>query len=257
MAAGRKNLLIAALLALLLPAGCSGSASGTAVTRAAEDTLDAGGARYALDARVRAAGDTTRLRGGGAFDTTSGKGSLDLTLASPGRSATFDGVLDGDVLWLGAANESLDLPNGKHWLKFDRRWQLGQGAADLAALAGRTPGDVLSLLRRTSSATRVGSERVGGVATTHYRAPLDADAPDESGEIVQEMDPRYRPLDVWVDDAGRVRKVALDYSVAFGEPGAQRARITLAMRFPRFGVPVTIRRPPASDTLDANRFGGN
>jgi len=74
------------------------------------------------------------------LQTNARKGTLDLTLATRGRSAAFDGVLDGDLLWLGASKESLDLPNGKHWLKFDRRWQLGQGAdGRLDALPGLEP----------------------------------------------------------------------------------------------------------------------
>jgi hypothetical protein len=254
------------LCLIALAPSCGGGRSASVIARAADETLQAGSEQFALDATVRTAEDTARLRGSGAFDSRTRQGSFRLALSATtaalnvGPSTTsFQGVFDREVLWLGSADPSDDVVNGKHWLRFDRRWGLSQAGADLAALAGRTPADLLARVRLTSSSvTTVGKERVNGVEATHYQAPIDSSEDPAGNEILQEMDPKYLPADVWVDGRGLVRKVKLQYSVAFGNPNdGTRARIALTMRFTKFGTRVSAEPPPATDSLDANRYGGN
>jgi hypothetical protein len=245
----------------LVTTACGGGSAGTntVVTRAADATLEAGSEQFALEATARTGDDSVALRGGGAFDSKAHRGSVRFALTTPGaRASSFDGVFDRELLWLGSSNLATNAANGKHWMKFDRRWNLDQAGSDLAALAGRTPADLLAQLRLAGgSVTTLGKERLGGVSTTHYRTVVDGAAPPDGDELVQQMDPKYLPADVWIDGDGLVRKVALRYSVAFGGLNPQRAEITMTMRFSKFGLPVAIRRPAASDSQDANKFGGN
>ena len=57
------------------------------------------------------------------------------------------------------------------------------------------------------------------------------------------------PTDVWVDAAGRVRKVELAYeNVRF--PSRQKGDITLTTELYDFGVEADIALPPAADVTD-------
>ena len=142
---------------------------------------------------------------------------------------------------------------GKHWLKSDRRWgrQVGE---DAALTIGHTPADILAQLRAASGPiVTLGNEEIAGAPTTHYR--VAAGLPDN--EILRQMSAVASPIHVWIDREGLVRKARVHYTVDAGtvrQPAS--VQFTVALVFTRFGVPVSVRLPPAGDTLSAKDYRG-
>ena len=264
----RVHLLAVTVLGLTACGGGAASA-GNPIVRAAAATESAGSEHVALAATIEA-NDNARLSrqqldGGGSFDNTTRQGLEALTLVSSSswprpssHASSSRAVFDGDLLWFSAPNGPA-IADGRHWFLFDRKWGLKQAGYDLAAVVGQTPDDLLAQLARVSGAvTTVGRERVEGTLTTHYRAAIDTGKALAGNQLVALMQPTYLPLDVWVDSGGLVRKVELGYSALEpSTPDPTELKIKLTMLFSAFGTPVTIARPSTSDTIPANRYGGN
>ena len=60
------------------------------------------------------------------------------------------------------------------------------------------------------------------------------------------------PSDIWIDSDGRVRRQAIDYSAS--QP--VEMHIQLTVDYERFGVPVDMHAPDASDTTDLTDLVG-
>jgi len=263
-----RRLLVLAPLALAL-AACGGSGNGsggTATTAvaaagplagAAAKTQAAGSELMQLHADVTFSGSTFTLDGSGAFDNPSQLGNLSATIAVRNSGSTpIDEIFSGNTMWIDSPLFAAALPADKSWLEID----LGKEAAglgfDFKALTGQNPGDVLGVLRRTSDrVTTLGKAMVGGVETTHYRAavrPVDASQDDPVQQLTGEQ---FRPVDVWVDDHGLVRKVQLDYTAKTDPAKPGRAHVVLDMQFSHFGAKVSVMTPPSSDSVDAGNSG--
>lgn len=186
-------------------------------------------------------------------------------------SPDFDPSIPAGELWIEGTSEDLD------------------GAADSLGATGLTedvlPTDLLDQLRDAEATVEeIGPDTVRGVATTHYRVTLDAEAmaaasgeelsADELAELgaVDGM-----PMDLWVDDQGLARKILIEVdesmmvdetdasSDALGSDATDEMPISsMTMEFELFdlGQPVTITAPPedrilASDGLglDSSGFG--
>jgi hypothetical protein len=103
----------------------------------------------------------------------------------------------------------------------------------------------------------VGTTRVRGVETTHYRANVDLDkalAEASARERAQtktalEMfgGQKEMPVDVYIDDAGRVRRMELEYKL---ESEGNAFETKLKMELFDFGTRVAFKRPPASQVAD-------
>jgi hypothetical protein len=117
---------------------------------------------------------------------------------------------------------------------------------------------MLAYLRATSGKIeKVGTEKIRGVETTHYRAKVDLDK--VAAQAPPSLRKTYRasiqslkqglgtdtiPVDVWVDGDNLVRRLAEHL------PVAQGGKIDFSVDFYDFGAPVSIAPPPASETLD-------
>jgi hypothetical protein len=133
--------------------------------------------------------------------------------------------------------------------------------------ANSDPTLALSYLEGASDSVRdMGTQTVGGVATTHYHAIVSIDrliarmtarAPAGQRAAVRSSYERLRtmigsstyPMDVWLDSAGRVRQ--LRYAMRMPSLGASMA---ITMGLSDFGVPVRVTPPPASRTTDYLAF---
>jgi hypothetical protein len=114
----------------------------------------------------------------------------------------------------------------------------GQSAppADLASLGEMDfsdPSQVLERLRRASAVKHVGDDRVFGVATQRYRAVV---APRDSSEV-------RLVVNAWIDGDQLIRRLELD-----APDGA--APFTVTMNFVKFGDPLHIRPPRASQVRE-------
>lgn len=231
------------------------------------------------------------LSGEGAFDEASGRASFAVDMSSfakllgglvaglAGPSATdlpdFDDasgwkievVQDGDVGYVRFPALDDQLPDGKTWIRGDAG-DVSAGGVDFdefEQFAKTDPRELLDSLRAvTSTVETVGSEQLRGVGTTHYRAVID---PAELGRLAKGADPGASqslvdeitaqsglgpiPVDVWIDEAGLVRRLAMSFEAT--EPGtSESSEVSMAFELWDYGEAVEIALPPASQVADAS-----
>ena len=95
------------------------------------------------------------------------------------------------------------------------------------------------------SAERVGKQTIGGVTVEHYKLTVD------TTPLVKEMDPKVAQqaelpdtltYDLWLDEQHRIRRTSFEM-----------AGVNFEATMSRWGKPVKIERPAASDILTAPR----
>jgi hypothetical protein len=195
-----------------------------------------------------------------------GRGTGELTFGMDGDLADFDGMRlrfadDGEVYMRYPDVLPLDEPMedfaGKWMPMPDVDDDLGIESllSTLVPLPGvSTPHDVLDLLEHADGAVeRREGALVRGVATVHYRARLDVAklvreraTGRERKEVVDFLREVERlPLEAWIDDDGRARRILLRFPAIGDEPPA-----TVTIEFYDFGRTVEVPRPPDDELLD-------
>ena len=266
----RRIAVLLALAAALL-AGACGSGGGDAAERvraAADRTLAEGSARVALNLTFSISAVSADVSGEGVVDLDQRRGSFTLDLGSLGMGlgGEVEAVLDRGGIFVKAPAV---LGGGKPWLKVDLAALGAQLGVDIGALGGLQSADLSQALafleRGASGMAKVGSERVRGADTTHYRGTLDlgqvaADLPEDArasvDAAVAALGTMTVPADVWLDGDGRMRKVRLAV-----ESGPKGAPATGAIEFELydFGVQADVAVPPADQVSDllATILGGS
>jgi len=285
MLRGRGTVLTAALAVVAVAAvtaGCGGGSSTKGalpldpVAAAATRTQDAGAAHIRFAMKVAGQGKTVRIRGTGAMDGTSSEmtfklGSLLGLAGLPGSAAAqlahrpIEEITleeDGDYvvyLRLGALLAS-QLPGGQQWIKLDVS-KLGKSAGlDLGKMLSGSqlqPSDLLSMLRAEGAKVhRVGSARIDGAATTHYRVTVDVakvlKAKGLASPLLSRSVAQMKTIteNVWVGKDGLVRRVALRYGLPLhGSP-----TLAMTMDIYGYGAKIDIAAPPGSQVFDATQF---
>jgi len=122
---------------------------------------------------------------------------------------------------------------------------------------------VFELLKAVSgSIEAVGSEKIRGVETSHYRATIDsaklqqlvpANRQQSLGGLNQaatQAGVTELPLDIWIDAEQRVRKIAVDLDAK--QPGTGTPiKASLVVEFYDYGTPLDLQLPPADQVVDA------
>jgi hypothetical protein len=232
------------IVVVLWLAGCGGSSNqavtGDPVATAADATSKQPSEKVALQAKVDLSGQSVSLGGNGAFSNRNDTGNLHLVVSigsfGPGK---LDEVFGGKVVWLRSPLLTSTL-RGKHWIKLDLAKPAQVLGFDLNALAGQAPSAALDKLRLDGKVTKVGTDTVDGVETTHYRKELSGD---------------YKSVDAWVDDRDLVRRLKLDYEAKVDPTSKQGAHTVLTMTLSDFGTPVSAPPPPAADVVDSSEVG--
>ena len=223
-----------ALLALVLPlAACGGgsksSSGGSAaanVESAAANTLAAGSEHVTVFARAEVGGQQIAVTGSGAFDTKERLGSVKGALNAASVSTEIDEVTQGTVVYLSSPLVAAVLPTGKSWLRID----ISKVAA-LGVLAQQDPSQALSFLDSLKDVKKVGTERIDGVFTTHYRGTLSSGT-----------------YDVWTGDDGYVHRIEV---VSSGS-----TKVTATSTLSQFGAAVHVIVPPASKSFTTTKIPG-
>jgi len=231
------------VLLLALP-GCGGSSnqavSGDPVAAAAGATSKQPSEKVALQGKVDLSGQTVSLDGNGAFTNSGDRGNLHLVVSigsfGPGN---LEEVFDGKVVWLRSPLLTSTL-RGKHWIKLDLAKPAQVLGFDLNALTGQAPSAALEKLRLDGKVTKLGTDTIDGVQTTHYR---------------KELSGSYRSVDAWVDGHGLVRRLKLDYDAKVDPTSKRGAHTVLTMTLSDFGTAVSAPPPPAADVVDSGEVG--
>lgn len=199
--------------------------------------------RSTMTFRVTGSGVDITTKSDSLVDTVSGLSSG--TVQFPGVPDPLKVVSSGNVFFAQLPNGRTDAA-GKHWLSFSSP----QGAASLGT---QDPLQMLALIGEPDKVETVGEEDVRGVATTHYRVPLDADrltanmAKSGSGVMVPSgaLDQlRDTSFDLWVDGNNLPRKMTMAFEIS-------KIKSDFALEILDYGQPVTVTLPNASDVTTA------
>lgn len=256
MNCGRLRMTLAVVVLLALAACGSESANAAEVVRAApEKTAAAGSAKVAMRLDVSTGGLEGTLTGEGVVDLKNGRGAVTLDLGSLGGglvSGTVETVLDRDGIFVKLPARLA--PASKPWIKLDLSTlatQAGVNLGSLGQLQSADPSQALQFLEgAVNDMKKVGSEKVRGADTTHYRGTLDlqkaaAGAPAVSS-AVSALGSSTVPTDVWIDGEGRMRKMIVTVSSGKAE-----------FEMYDFGAPVDVQQPLPSQVTDlASLFSG-
>jgi hypothetical protein len=256
------------------PAAPSGESP---IEHAASKTAKAGSFRVSLDLSFSGSGGIAVVPGGpytltgqGAFDTTRSAGRLAINLGplaavlgavTGGASvpSTVDLVVLKTAVYLRYPALARQISPGKEWLKFDatKLPRSTTGGADLGQLAKQiNPQQLLSALRGAVSTSKVGTEVVRGIPTTHYRAQIDlartvsalpAAQRAQTLKALRQAGLTKVPLDAWIDGSGYLRRLATSTNV---KAQGTAVALKLAMDLYDFGTKISVTAPPAAKVAD-------
>jgi hypothetical protein len=210
---------------------------------------------------------------GGLFAGAAGENAPDLDFGDA-DAWKIEAVQDGTVVYMRFPAVADELPDGKSWVRMDPTTMTEGRSFDFdleqfEQFTSNDPRELLDFLKAVSGEVEtVGTEELRGVATTHYRATVDlrnyerlVPAEDREklrsmlGDMIEQSGVSEMPFDVWLDEAGLVRKLALTFSQA--QPGTtDTAEASLAFELYDYGADVEIDLPPASEVVDASKLPG-
>ncbi|CAL9476021.1 hypothetical protein SUDANB106_02962 [Streptomyces sp. enrichment culture] len=245
--------------------GDGDEAAAEVVRTAHEKTVAAETAKMTLKVRAAMGGQQQTLTGDGTVDLTDG--TSDLTFEAGGGERVEQRVVD-ETLYQRLPDQARDqLGVDKPWISVDLR-ELAGSDGTVGGVRINDPIRGLDYTRALDDdATRVGTEEVGGVATTRYRVNVDVE--ELAGENTAESE-RLRqqlgdslPMHLWLDDQDRIRRqqfeISLDGEAARSNSRAQSqppsretrdATVRTVIEFSDFGTEVEVSPPPAGKTED-------
>jgi hypothetical protein len=266
----RRVLLTLALLAVTgVLTACGVTSSVDPVAAAATKTENAGGYKLTMTTKMTAAGVGFSITAQGVFDRD--RGELEMNMndllkqsgAPAGTDATMKAIYlteDGDpVLYMRLGLLAGQLPAGKTWMRIDLE-KAGKGLGldfnQLMGGAAQNPTSSLDLLRSSADFSEVGKETIDGVETTHYHGVVDLQKASKtaglSSSVIQRLTemgaPSHYPMDVWVDDAGLIRRFTSRYDQAFS---GKVVTLEMTMDMSDYGMAVDVTAPPADEVFDA------
>jgi len=262
----RRSVAVVAVVLVLGTAACGGSSTkkntGTkvdslAVLAAAQSTTTAAkSAKVSMTVLSDIAGQSITISGDGAFDFARKLGKLSMQIPNP-QSPTplsIDAVFSGTTFYM--HSDAFTAIAGKSWLKID----LSTFTGDASKLGAQDPTSGLAFLAGTKSARVVGTEQVHGTSTTHYAATIDLDAAlAKVGSSAKKLIDQYRasigsgtmPVDVWIDDAGRVARMAVKIDIkASAATHGQAGSTKVTTEYYDWGSAVTVALPKPAEVAD-------
>lgn len=183
--------------------------------------------------------------------------------ALKGESSAEIRVVDKAMYVNGGAEAAKEM-DGKHWIKFDLAAMGGDKQLNTdrmgAGQANRNPAQESTFLSSSQHVTKVGTETIDGVRTTHYkgevtlaqmRADLRAKKLDKATREQREkaldgyatMGVDKVTMDMWIDGSNHTKQ--------FRTRGdATKGPLDLTVTFVDYNKPVTVTAPSAKDTAD-------
>lgn len=262
-----------ALAGALLVAGCGNSSSGGSshasgqtplelVAATADKTAGAKNAKLSIDVKVDATSQSVELNGDGVADLANSTFKLSFPLpAGSSVQGSIDEVYVNHILYLSLPEGARSKTDGKPWVSIDPKKLTGAASSSVGSYNQDPMAFLTSLKSVSNNVTDLGSQDVRGVHTTHYRADVDlAKAAKVSGASTSSLD-QYKdllgstilPEDVYLDDQGRTRRVAISITPSPGSAAADSLNSeSVTVDYYDFGSADTsgISAPPADQTVD-------
>jgi hypothetical protein len=231
----------------------AGGSDAAVLGSAREATLGEETARIEVEFATASEG-TPPVRAAGVVDLGSGRGQLSLEGATAGPAEVR---LVGPVAYIRAAG--LELGN-RPWVRIDLA--RAPSGHDLTALSGldlavNDPRRLLDLLAGAREVEKLGDAQVRGELTSRYRAEVDPakaaeeleGAPRRAFESFSRRIGDDITVEVWVDEEGRARRIALHSPV----DSAMSPEQSVSVDFFDFGAPADVEEPLESEVTI---FGG-
>ena len=269
--------LVLVLCALPLLTGCGSKDALTLdpVASAASKTTEAGSSRVAFETTMQLFGKDVSFSADGLFDYDDSIGSMTLDMGSmlplAGAGQLELRMVDEKLYMRMPSLMGLGLPTDKEWVSLEPGKALkgaGFGGFDPSSMQ-QDPAQLLRLLRASSEVTEAGTATIRGVETTRYTAKLDLRKSIEASakelelteeqrallrqaaeQLVEQVETDTLPVEVYIDDDGLLRRLALDLSM---NVEGQQLSMKQTTDFYDFGVDVDVDAPPASQVFDLTK----
>jgi hypothetical protein len=174
--------------------------------------------------------------GEGTFTADSTRGRLEGRMDTGQGWVGFEAIALDGVMYL--KGDDIPVPAGKEWIELRD-----------PPTSTLSPSEFAAFLRDSEGVENVGTERIRGQRTTHFRGPLDLEKlAEESGpDIVERL--RRSPaakdmefmIDIWVAPDGLPSRIAADISM----PGQLSGSMEVTSDILEYDVEVDAERPPA------------
>ena len=102
-------------------------------------------------------------------------------------------VMKGWRIYMTSPLFARQLPQGKTWMSLDLQKAGKAAGVDFSSLSAQTPGQTLEQLKASGDVTKVGTETLDGVETTHYTATLDPAKIPNGARLQKLTAPRTSP----------------------------------------------------------------
>jgi hypothetical protein len=243
--------VVGGALAVALSSGGSSTGQGGPVALAAAVTNREPGFKFEMTISANAGGQNADVDASGSINT------------GPPPSVTMNASVGGESVNERIVGSDLyiqsPLAAGK-WLHTALPPSItGDGAAGSSTqLTSADPEQTLDFLRAAGTVTDVGSDTIGGVATTHYPAVIElsryasalpaaqqATAAQGISSFEQATGLTTLPMDVWIDASNLVRQIQFSLSIS------GQGSIAFTMSFSDYGPQPAVSAPPASDVIEA------
>lgn len=238
---------LAATAVLLALAGCGQLQSKIAppepelnlLSDSVRSARGSGPARFVMKATMGSAVGGMRMTARGILDCATGR--MKMSMRMPGLPGSMDMLMTGGDIFV-HSDVFTEIPGVKPWLHLSQD-DLGQlMGLDLDSPVGSTDASqALDLLDDADDEHKVGTTRIRGVETTHYRAVVDV------GGVGRKVD---MPFDAWVDAEGR--PIRIEYSIEASQLGGALGSITGDLRyemdFVEWDVPLRMDPPSLRHT---------
>jgi hypothetical protein len=271
--------VLLSLATALVGAGCGASNPFDPVATAATTSNSSPGYRMTFVMRMTSSALPQPIvaTGNGVVDTHDRAMQMGLDMSVPelakvmpssGGTLHLDMVLRDMTLYMRMpAVLTSKLPGGRPWIKLDlAKLASAMGVPGLSSMFGGPgmddPSQFLQYLRGVSGGvTKVGSDSVAGVQTTHYRANIDlakaidrlsgtnAAAARRLGEMLKSvLSGKSVPVDVWIDSRHYVRRMSFHMNMSM--PMGQSMAMSMQLTIPQYGPQAEPQAPPASQVTD-------
>ncbi|WP_460067264.1 hypothetical protein [Streptomyces sp. YKOK-I1] len=237
-------------------AGAVDARGGDAVRllRGAADTLRETGSSKARTSMEMATGGTrVTIRGEGVYDYRRQRGRLKVLLpqdpAGTSEHRPITELLAPGALFM--KHRGAGVPDDK-WVRVETA-TLSDG--NLVTGGATDPFAAAEVLRGARTATYMGRSEVAGTAVRHYRGTADLAVAAEGASAgskgalaaaAKGFATARVPFDVYLDDAGRIRKVRHRFSFVNGRQAEAVAVASTTLLYD-FGAPADVRLPAARD----------
>jgi hypothetical protein len=262
--------VVAVLVFVVLEGGGSGKpgiAPAAFVTKAAHQTLVEHNADFTLSATAQVGGETLAIGGNGEIDLANGSISLNVGASTSAGSITENELEVGGNSYLKVTEngKSLPLSGGRQWIELPFAPTAG------GSFGGGSPDSALELLSQQGArVTPLGSRSIGGQNCNGYSVVPSSQAmvagarqefakiglsSAEANAALQALASTQPPtITAWFSSATNLT-CQVTFSMQFGAPTSSGSgSVQSELTFTRYGVPVTITAPPASDTVSLQQY---